>query len=56
MEGAFFEGEEVRGGEVGAGAFGENEYGLALGAHCCGGICECCEGIFAVGAVDEDSF
>lgn len=54
MESALLKREEVGGGEVGAGAFGEDPDALLFVADLTDGAVECGNGRFAVGAVNED--
>lgn len=54
MESALLEREEVGGGEVGAGAFGEDPDTLLVVADLADGTVECGNGGFTVCAVDED--
>lgn len=54
MESALLEREEVGGGEVGAGAFGEDPDALLFVADLTDGAVECGNGGFAVRAVNED--
>ena len=56
VEGALFEGEEVWGVVVGAGAFGEDVDGLAVLVHLLGGSVKGGDGLGAGFALDENGF